>query len=134
MRLPALVTLLGACHLGPVSGATCFEDEDCIRGEICARDGVCWPTPDVRPVKTTWTIRGVAATRASCASHPELFIRFEGDGDPLQYSPVPCEIGQHFMDKLPPYLTRIELGDAFSPDRASAEIDGAPEVAFDLSF
>lgn len=135
MRTLALLALLGACSIdGRVPGATCFEDDDCIRGEICARDGVCWPTADVRSVKTTWTLKGAAANEVTCAPHPDLFIRFEGAGEPLQYAPVPCEIGQHFMDKLPPEMTRVDLGDAVTGERTTAVIGDSFEVAIDLAF
>lgn len=136
MRLLALAPLLAACNLAPVAGGTCFEDEDCIRGEICARDSVCRPTAEVRSLMVTWTLKGVAASRASCAAHPRLTIEFEG-ASPLNYAPVPCEVGQFFMDKLPPEMSRVEMYDyymGYVEGSGTAAIGDATEVALDLPY
>ena len=104
--------LLGGCPQpgGPGGGNACFVDEECVQGEVCARDEICWPQGEVRFVKATWTVNGMAASKTTCASHPDLYIRFDGNvPDDLSFAPVPCEIGQFIVDRLPQPYTTVEL-------------------------
>jgi hypothetical protein len=133
------LVLLGACPApgggGPVSGAECFVDEECITGEVCARDDVCWPAADVRPVRTTWTVRGQPASETTCAGFPDLHIVFDGSvRDTLGFSPVPCAIGQFFIDKLPRPFTRVELGVDDTRMWATTTIGPTGMAALDLTF
>ena len=67
---------------------------------------------NVRSVVVKWTIEGAAASVASCASHPELFLRFDGSdyGDTLKFTPVACIEGQFPVDRLPKRYQHVELG------------------------
>jgi hypothetical protein len=110
------IVLLGACPRpggddGPGGGGECFVDAECITGEVCARDDVCYPASEVRAVRTTWTLRGQPASATTCAQAPDLHIIYDGNvADDLGFSPVPCETGSFFIDKLPRPFTRVELG------------------------
>ena len=111
--LLAACGLLAGCPLsaGPSTGE-CDSDGDCA-GNICARDGLCYPSSEVREVKTTWTIQGRTASPATCGPVVDLTIGFSGGlagESPLQYAPVPCANGQWLMDKLPRDYTVVELG------------------------
>jgi hypothetical protein len=136
MRRLAVVTLfLAGCPLaaGPSTGE-CEGDSDC-SGNVCARDGFCYPEEVVREVKTTWTIRGQTASPTSCGPVTSLMIGFSGDNPgeaPLMYAPVPCEIGQWVMDKLPRSYGFVELGkeNGFSQTKS---ISATGTVEFDLT-
>lgn len=101
-----LVLLTAACS----TAEECEVDPDCGTG-VCARDGRCSPAADVRAVKTTWTINGVPATKAACAGWP-LYIEFADDNtdERLEFDPVPCDIGQYSIDKLPLRFDSVEVG------------------------
>lgn len=134
----ASLVLLGACLPpgggGPSGGGACFVDQECITGEICARDDQCWPASEVREVRTTWTLRGQPANATTCARSPDLHIIFDGNvRDDLGFSPVPCEIGQFVVDKLPRPFTRVELGVDDGAWRV-ATIGASGTVAIDLPF
>jgi hypothetical protein len=108
-----LLPALAGCPLdpGPATGE-CNTDGDC-NGNVCARDGWCYPSSEVREVKTTWTIMGRTASPVTCGPVTDLAIAFSGGiaGEaPIMYAPVPCEIGQWLMDKLPRTYTLVELG------------------------
>ena len=133
MRIVVLLLLAGCpMSTGPSSGE-CETDGDCA-GNVCARDGLCYPAAEVRQVKTTWTILGQPASLATCGAVKDLEIGFSGGAPgatPLAYAPVPCENGQWLMDKLPRSYTRVELGreHGFS----EAKIIGASGIVeFDL--
>lgn len=136
MRTVALFSLLtlSACPLatGPSTGE-CETDGDC-SGNVCARDGFCHPAAAVREVKTTWTIQGKAASPTTCGPVTSLMIGFSGGepGDqPLQYAPVPCEVGQWVMDKLPTSYTFVELGKENGLPQTKSI--GTGTVTFDLT-
>ena len=117
---------------GPSTGE-CTTDGDCA-GNVCARDGFCYPSADVREVKTTWTIMGRPASTATCGPVTSLSIGFTSGAageSPLMYAPVPCDIGQWLMDKLPDTYTIVELGKENGfPERKT--IGGSGLVEFDL--
>jgi hypothetical protein len=131
------LVLLGAClprgGTGGPAGAACFVDDECRAGELCARDGHCWPSAEVRRVMTTWTVRGQPASEATCARAPDLHIIFDGDvPDHLGFSPVPCMLGLFVVDKLPRPFTRVELGvDDVGPWRTTS-ITSSGTATFDL--
>lgn len=135
MRLGVLaVTLLAGCPMGGGSGSgECLNDRDCASGEVCARDSVCTPASSVREVTTTWTVGGAAASTTTCATHPDLFINFIGRdvGDSLGYAPVPCRIGQFFVDKLPERFRQVEVGVEGGISR-TANITSAGTATVDL--
>lgn len=126
----ALLPLLSGCP-SPVDGE-CMQDPDCDAGEVCGRDGACTSPSSVRPVTITWTVNGAAASMASCAAHPDLYVSYLGNrvGDTLGFAPVPCPIGQFHIDKLPLRFNAVELG-VEGRDAATKAITGAT-VAFDL--
>lgn len=112
-RFAVVALLLGGCPLssGPSTGE-CETDGDCA-GNVCARDGFCYPEASVRSVKTTWTIQGQPASPTTCGPVTSLAIGFyagQAGEQPLMYAPVPCENGQWLMDKLPRSYTQVELG------------------------
>lgn len=139
VRALAVVSLIlpGACLSPggpPGGGGECFVDQECLTGEVCARDGLCWPQDEVRLVKTTWTLRGLPADETTCARNPDLYIEFDGDvRDELGFSPVPCEAGQFTVDKLPHPFTRVEVGVKNGPWSAST-IRSSGMVQLDLTF
>jgi len=137
----AAVTLaalaLGGCPRpgGPGGGGECFVDEECAAGEVCARDELCWPEDQVRRVETRWTVRGMPASATTCAGHPDLHIRFDGNvADDLGFAPVPCEVGQFTVDRLPRPFTLVELSvDNGGPGRTTT-IDALGMAVLDLPF
>jgi hypothetical protein len=132
------LVLLGAC-VPPggddaPTGGECFVDQECVAGEVCARDGLCWAESEVRSVRTTWTMRGLPADATTCSRSPNLYIEYDGNvSDDLGFSPVPCELGLFNIDRLPRPFTRVEVGVKNGP-WARTTIDVSNEVAFDLMF
>jgi hypothetical protein len=130
------VILLGAC---PQPGGDDAPSDECHgacrAGEVCARDGECWPESEVRAVRTTWTMRGQPANETTCAQTPELYIEYDGASvsDDLAFSPVPCKLGLFNIDRLPRPFTRVELGVKRGP-WARTTIPASNVVAFDLMF
>jgi hypothetical protein len=111
LALCALVLLAG-CPLSNGTGSDCKNDGECSGGDVCARDGVCTVSSQVREATAMWTINGAPASVMSCGSHPDLYLSFIGDdsSDTLGFSPVPCRIGQFLVDKLPTRFRQVELG------------------------
>jgi hypothetical protein len=96
---------------------------------------MCAAPSTVRSVLTTWTIRGMDATDTTCASHPDLFIKFIGGdfNDSFGYAPVPCNLGQFTMDKLPDRYSEVELGvdnGASSTQRITSQNSAAINLVF----
>src|SRR6516162_2869484 len=106
----AALALLAGCPPDTTSGM-CAMDSDC-GNNVCARDGECLPADQVRSVKLTWTIRGMAANAMTCAPTPDFYIQFDGDGagDTFGYAPVPCMEGQFTIDRLPTRFGGAEMG------------------------
>jgi len=131
------LVLLGGCPQpgdGSTIGQTCFVDEECSSREACARDGLCWLAVDVRPVKTFWTVNGQAATQAACSRYPNLYVQYQGRTvENLGFSPVPCDIGEFNVDKLPRDYTRVEVGVDGGPWNATS-IGSSGQVTVDLRF
>ena len=91
----------------------CHIDSDCGGGYVCARDGECLTSSQVRTIHVSWTVHGVAASAASCAQLPHLDISFmdnlETAGDTFGFSPVPCAEGLFTIDKMPTRFMGVEL-------------------------
>jgi hypothetical protein len=134
--LPLLMLSLAACPGLNNGGSECAVDSDC-GGDICARDHACHPASEVRGVLTQWTIRGQPANDISCAGAQSLYIRFESTSDDsLGFAPVPCNLGQFNIDKLPTRFGRVELGVDEGDVRHSAvtrAIDSEGRAQIDLS-
>ena len=107
--LPLLLLVLAGCP--PLDGE-CQVDDDCSGSRVCARNSECLPSSDVRVTRTSWTIRGQAASASTCASTPDLYILFGAfdPNDTYGYEPVPCAAGVFTVDKLPKRYTSVELG------------------------
>lgn len=136
MRLALAVVLLAGCPMTSPSGnGECETDRDC-DGYVCARDHLCYSADDVREVRVTWTVRGLAASETTCGATQDLQISFVDDAPgamPLGYAPVPCANGQFFVDKLPLTFRQVELGreGGFAE---SASISASGTASFDLAF
>src|SRR5262249_52660117 len=110
----------------------CQQDSDCAPN-VCARNHVCLPAGEVRPVTVSWTIAGKTADNTSCAASPDLSLRFYQDsGDWFGYSPVPCAEGRFFIDKLPTYFISAELEIQHSGNWSSSPIDANGAASFNL--
>ena len=132
MRVLLLLLPLAGCPIDAPTGAACTTDGDC-SGDVCTRDGLCTAPADVRAVKITWTVSGMAASAQSCTGKADLFVQFDGDSalDYLGFAPVPCAQGVFSVDKLPTRYRTVELGiDGGVGDRAS--IDASNTAHFDL--
>ncbi len=128
-----LIALVAACS-GSSSVTNCTVDREC-GGEVCARDGECLPSSEIRGVKVTWTINGVTADATRCASTPDFYIDFYGSyaAYSFGYEPVPCMQSQFFIDKLPTAFDQVELGATGVFDHVK-RIESTNSAAFDLSF
>lgn len=127
---------LATCVLaGCPTDGTCELDADCASDTVCARDHVCTPPNQVRSVRVTWTINGSVASEAACRGEP-LAISFRGvrRDDSLGFQPVPCEIGQFSVDKLPIRFTSVELEQQLGVGRASGPLDANGMATLDLRF
>lgn len=114
----------------PIYG--CRQDAEC-GAQVCARDGECYPAASIRLVVTTWTVRGEAATAASCAAHPDLSIHFEtANFQSFGFAPVPCRNGKFTIDKLPASYTRVELGIAGGDVGTYTTIPSTGDAMIDL--
>lgn len=126
-----LVLGLAACPGG--NGGECRDDGDCGGGAVCARNSECLPTSEVRVVRVTWTIRGMAANDTTCAQSPDLYLLFAGTAfnDTFGYAPVPCKAGVFTVDKLPRRFVSVEIGEENGFAEAMS-FDANGNVAFDL--
>ena len=109
----ALVACLTGCSLTPGgTGGECVSDSQC-GDDVCARGGECTSRTNVRDVMVKWTIGGGSADAATCSSHPDLFLQFDGPdyGDTIRFTPVTCVQGLFNVDKLPKRYQQVELGD-----------------------
>ncbi|TMQ12083.1 MAG: hypothetical protein E6J90_32480 [Deltaproteobacteria bacterium] len=129
----ALMACLAGCSLTSSGSGECVNDSQC--GEdVCAQGGECTARSNVRSVLVKWTIDGAAASLASCAPHPDLFVRFDGTdyGDTLKFAPVSCLEGQLTITTLPKRYRQVELG-VEGGTGSAAPIDAATaQATFDL--
>jgi hypothetical protein len=111
----------------------CHQDSDCAPN-VCARNHVCLPADEVRPVTVTWTVAGAAADATTCSSGPDLNLRFYqgGSSEWFGYSPVPCAEGRFFIDKLPLIYVTAELEIQHTGTWASSPIDATGAASLDL--
>jgi hypothetical protein len=122
-RLAVVFLVCAGCAEHGTRGDACTLDSDC--GDyVCARDGTCEPSSDVRDVKIMWTIHGGPATVVSCTK-PDLYIQYDGPelSDFLGIEPVPCRQGQFNIDKLPFRYGRVEIGPTDGPPTDISRID-----------
>lgn len=114
MSSKALVgALLLACSGCPTSGQSdCTSNSECSSPDVCGRDHACTDPSNVREVTVTWTVRGGDANAASCAAQPDFTLTFFATdiGDEVGFTPVPCAIGQFFVDQLPKRFRAVEIG------------------------
>lgn len=131
MRAWTFVLLLAACPSSS-SQKQCTTDADC-GTEVCARDGECLPSSEVRLVKLSWTIRGSAASPTTCAQSPSFYVQFDSIdvNDSFGYEPVPCDQGQFTVDKLPRRYVQAEMGIG-NRFLDAQPIDAMGQATFDL--
>ncbi len=120
----------------PPSG--CRTDDACPIGQVCARVGGCTPADQVRSVHVFWTLSGRAANRTTCASTPDLAIRFSTADDAELgpgYAPVPCSQGKFTIDKLPMIYSQASLRITHGDDWRTGMLDPVTgELTLDLPF
>ena len=132
LALMALVSS-AACSLTPSGHDECSSDSQC-GDDVCARSGECLVRQSLRTVAVKWTVNGAAANAISCASHPELYLQFDGTdyGDTLRFGPVACRDGVFVVDKLPKRYAQVELGvDGGTGDVQPIDV-ATSQVALDL--
>jgi hypothetical protein len=135
MRFAALALMVGSlwaggCSLTP-SGTECQIDVQC-GDDVCARSGECLTRASVREITVKWTVNSEAASDASCAGHPDLYVQLYGAdyGDTLRL-PVSCRDGALFVPAVPKRYAKIELGvDGGTGDLLA--IDPSGRAQFDL--
>jgi hypothetical protein len=123
---------------GPISYG-CSSDATCGTGYVCARDGECLSSTDVRIIHVSWTVNGQPATATSCSSHPGLDITFASSSadayDTFGFAPVPCMEGKFTVDKMPKRFVEVALEpDCLCQTADSGEFDTTGSATLDLSF
>jgi hypothetical protein len=136
MRAAAALVLALVAGCGGGSGddgSSCSSDSDCGGGNVCARDGSCWPSSEVHSIKVVWTINGQPASATTCSSFPDLFVNFESQTTDFGFAPVPCVAGEFPIDKLPTAYVQVEVGDNSGMyfDQF-ADFDASGTASFDL--
>jgi len=138
VRLPllALAALLAGCPLTAQTPGECTENADCEGSQVCARDEQCYAADDVRSVTVTWTVNGEPAAEVSCMATPRLFLQFvrSSDDGQLDFTPVPCELGRFFVDKLPFEFGEVVLGVQGGARSVSARLGASGMATLDLRF
>lgn len=108
----------------------CELDSEC-GDAVCARTGECLPAARVREVQVRWTVRGQAASAASCSDIEPLGLQFQASAsDALKYEPVLCSAGLFTIDKLPTRMSQVRLDGVGV--RALASIPATGQVMVDL--
>jgi hypothetical protein len=126
--------LLGIGALLLVGGTGCPGDKACevdtdCGGEVCARSHECLPASQVRRVQVRWTIRGAAATAATCEMVDPLTIQFVATReDLLKYEPLACSAGLFTIDKMPSRMIAVEIDGPRVSARAGIPVDGQVEM------
>jgi len=122
---------------GGDSSFGCHADADCGSSSVCARDGECLASSDVRSIHVTWTVSGQPASTQTCASALHLDLTFMDTAeDQFGFSPVPCVEGKFSIDKLPSWYGYVELsrtGD-YGAGGASGSFDAGGTATLDLSY
>jgi len=134
MRIAAFALMAGlvGCSLTP-SGGECQSDSQC-GDDVCARSGECLARSNIRSVTVTWTVNGAPADAASCTTHPDLYLQFDGAdyGDTLRFAPVPCREGRFPIDKLPKRYVQVELGSEGGASDVAPIDKATAQAQFDL--
>jgi hypothetical protein len=123
---------------GPISYG-CESDAACGTGNVCARDGECLASTDVRIIHVTWTVNGQPASASTCATSPGLDITFLGNGaegtDQFGFAPVPCMEGKFTVDKMPTRYSEVALEPDCLCKTADTDVfDSTGSATLDLSF
>jgi hypothetical protein len=119
---------------------SCTMDADCGGGgQVCARDGGCYPSTEVRAAVVTWTLHGQPASTSTCANSNDLQLDFGDDANRygFGFAPVPCVEGRFSIDKLPTFYISAQLGKTSAPGAVAASIDPSKmpaQAAIDLPF
>lgn len=146
MRLARLLpplALLVAAQPGCLSGSgPCATDGDCGGGDECTRTGECVASGTALRVVLRWTVGGEAPspTRPEpCAPLAELEVMLhDPGGEPEDYRPVPCALGQVVYDKIPPRFEAVRVlaysasGRVVDTAEAALEPTGESSVLVDL--
>lgn len=113
---------------GGTAGYGCQSDAACGTGFVCARNGECTTTANVRVVHAIWTMQNEQASDATCTSAKYLDITFStSGGDSFGFAPVPCNAGKYTIDKLPTRYTMVNLarsGDYYGGASGVFDVDG----------
>jgi hypothetical protein len=120
---------------GPISYG-CTSDTACGSGYVCARDGECLASTDVRIIHVSWTVKGQPASASTCATNPNLDITFLGtSGDQFGFAPVPCMEGKFTVDKMPKRYAQVSLEPDCLCKTADTDVfDSTGSATLDLSF
>jgi len=115
---------------------TCEQDSDCGNSNlVCARDGECLTTDEVKPIRVNWTVNGGPASEAVCANGPDFFLDFN---DTYQsgfgFAPVPCQSGVFSVDKMPARYFQVEIGVENAQALGSGPFDSDGHISFDVSL
>ena len=98
----------------PGPGVSCLTANDCVGGDVCARDDECVAPADARSVMVRWTVGGAAASTASCApvvASGKLQITYtvNATGEITGFSPLMCGEGQFFVDIWPARFDHVTV-------------------------
>jgi hypothetical protein len=122
---------------GGNAGFGCEHDTDCGSSFVCARDGECLSSTQVKTIHVTWTVSAQPASADTCTSMPHLDLTFfDTANDEFGFSPVPCAEGKFTIDKLPSWYGSVELsrtGD-YGAGGASGTFDASGTAALDLVY
>jgi hypothetical protein len=132
--LPRWIPGLGLAALLLVGGAGCPGDKACevdadCGGDVCARSHECLPASQVRRVQVRWTIRGAAASVATCEAVEPLTIQFLATReDSLKYEPLACSAGLFTIDKMPSRMITVDISGPRVAGRTGIPADGQVEL------
>jgi hypothetical protein len=129
-----LIACLAGCSLTSAgTGGECVSDSQC-GDDVCARGGECTARTNVRDVMVKWTVGGSPASAATCNTHPNLFLQFDGPdyGDTIRFAPVTCVQGLFNVDKLPTRYQQVEIGDEGSAGTVERIDARTAQAQFDL--
>ena len=116
----------------PESGGQ--KDSDCAP-DVCARDGECLPSSDVRSIRVNWTINGGPASAAACMTAPDFYLQFDGQfNDGVGFAPVPCQAGVFSVDKMPSRFQAVEVGIDNGGSLGDSVFDQTGQVSFDVTL
>ncbi|CAN5830166.1 hypothetical protein BH11MYX2_BH11MYX2_28930 [soil metagenome] len=88
-------------------------DQECDSDQVCARNGACASPSGLRELYVRWTIDGADPTDTSCNRYGgDLTLTFvnNNQGEDIGFDPVPCNLGQFHIDKMPPSYIGAYIG------------------------